>query len=209
MKGAELALKILQAEGWHVSLLSPETARATGFAAAGWREGWPVRRWRCPECGEEVLPAPYEVAGGTGMTTAWGYACPLCGRLGLLEELPQERQVQSRAWTGEELSEVVRRYRLRPPAASRGEEEERLAAWGRKALEEALDRVRSAPQGARNVTLAREAARVGGILRRTGVISLEEALERLVEAARVAGVPPHEARSTAERQLRWGYERGR
>lgn len=205
MRAEELALELLRAEGWHATLLSPETAQATGFAAGGWREGWHVRRWRCPECGDEVLPALYEVAGAA----TWGYACPLCGRLGPLGELPMERGVQSRAWTEEELREVVRRHRLRRPAASRGEEERQREAWARRALEEALDRVRSAPQGTRNLTLAREAARVGSILRRAGVMTLEEALERLVEAARAAGMPPLEARSTAERQLRWGYERGR
>jgi len=111
-----------------------------------------------------------------------------------------------RAWSKKELVEVLKRP-MAKPAMSSEEEERRKRERAMRRVEAILDEVRSAPPGGRNNVLARGAAALGALLARYEVISLEEAEERLVEAALEAGLTAQEARSVARRQLRWGYER--
>lgn len=202
--GLNELIAVLQASGWHITPFSHELRAATGWVAGGWREGWDESVWRCPECGGVPEPAPWEVEG----RAVQGWACPACGALGLEEHLPRERRVIHRAWTEEELAQEVERYRPRPVARSLGEEVRRKEAWARERLEALLEEVRSAPSGMRNNTLASAAYRAGALLRRYAVGGLEGVLERLVEAAVAAGLPRAEARSTAERGLRKGFEGG-
>jgi len=205
MGWVEDVVKALEARGWAISRPPEEIARATGVAAVGVRDGWPRQGWVCPECGAEPEVALYAVEDGQAL----GFACPGCGRLGLKEDLPKTSRPVHRTWSREELlQELARLARARVPR-SLGEEEARLKGWAERKIEEALQEVRSAPPSARNVTLARMAARVGVVLARVEVMDPEEAVERLVEAAMVAGLPRHEAMDTARRQVRWGLERGR
>lgn len=205
MGWVEDVLKALEGRGWRVSLAPGGLREATGIVALGVRDGWPRPVWACPECGHEPEVAFYTVGEGQAM----GFACPACGRLGLEGDLPKASRPVARTWgKGELLEELRRLARARVPR-SLGEEEARLKGWAERKIEEALQEVRSAPPSARNVTLARMAARVGVVLARVEIVDPEEAVERLVEAAMVAGLPRHEAMDTARRQVRWGLERGR
>lgn len=205
MGWVEDVLKALEGRGWQVSLAPEGIARATGVVVVGVRDGWPRQVWACPECGHEPEVAVYTV--GEGQAT--GFACPACGRLGLEGDLPKASRPVARTWDKGELLEELRRLARARVPRSLGEEEARLKGWAERKIEEALQEVRSAPPSARNVTLARMAARVGVVLARVEVMDPEEAVERLVEAAMVAGLPRHEAMDTARRQVRWGLERGR
>ncbi len=203
MGWVEDVLKALEGRGWQVSLAPEEIARATGVVAVGVRDGWPRQVWACPECGASPERAFFRVAGEERV----GFACPACGRMGLEGDLPKAPRPVYRTWTREELLEEFRR-RARV-SRTLGEEEARLARWAERQVDEALEAVRAAPPSARNVTLARMAARVGTVLARVQIMDPEEAVERLVEAAMVAGLPRQEALNTARRQVRWGLERGR
>jgi len=203
----ELAKARLEAEGWRVSLAGPGLRAATGILLVGHRPGPRERVLVCPECGGEVGPALYEVAREDGLASTWGWACPTCGWLGLEDDLPKERGVRVKGWDKRELAEVLKRPMTRP-AMSSEEEERRKRERAIRRVEEILDEVRSAPPGGRNNALARGAAALGALLAHYEVMSLEEAEERLVEAALEAGLTAQEARSVARRQLRWGYERG-
>jgi hypothetical protein len=203
----DLAKARLEADGWQVFLAGPGLRAATGILLVGHKPGPRERVLVCPECGGEVEPALYEVACGEGLVPTWGWACPTCGWLGLEDDLPKERGVQVRAWDKRELVKVLKRPMARP-AMSSEEEERRKRERATRRVEEILDEVRSAPPGGRNNVLARGAAALGALLARYEVMSLEEAEERLVEAALEAGLTAQEARSVARRQLRWGYERG-
>lgn len=203
--GLQEQIAILQASGWHITAFPSELRAATGLVAGGWREGWDEPVWRCPECGGRPEPALFEVEG----RTVHGWRCPECVVFGYDEHLPRERRIIHRAWTEEELAQEADRYRPRPVARGLGEEERRREAWATRRLEELLEAVRGAPVGDRNNTLARVSFQVGRILRRHPVMGLEVALDRLVEAAMSAGLPRLEARSTAERGLKKGFEEGR
>jgi hypothetical protein len=203
----DLAKARLEADGWRVSPAGPSLRAATGILLVGHKPGPRERVLVCPECGGEVEPALYEVARGEGLAPTWGWACPTCGWLGLEDDLPKERGVRVKAWDKRELAEVLKRP-MAKPAMSSEEEERRKRERAARRVEEILDEVRSAPPGGRNNVLARGAAALGALLARYEVMSLDEAEERLVEAALEAGLTAQEARSVARRQLRWGYERG-
>jgi hypothetical protein len=203
----DLAKARLEADGWQVSPAGPGLRAATGILLVGHKPGPRERVLVCPECGGEVEPALYEVARGEGLAPTWGWACPTCGWLGLEDDLPKERGVRVKAWDKRELVEVLKRPMAKPSMSSE-EEDRRKRERATRRVEEILDEVRSAPPGARNNVLARGAAALGALLARYEVMSLDEAEERLVEAALEAGLTAQEARSVARRQLRWGYERG-
>jgi hypothetical protein len=203
----DLAKARLEADGWKVSLAGPTLRSATGILLVGHMPGPLERVLICPECGGEVNPALYDVATGDGLAPTWGWACPTCGWLGYEDDLPKEKGVRVMAWSKSDLLDVLKRPTARPIMNSE-EWEQRVRERTMRRVQEVLDEVRSAPPGHRNRTLARAAATIGLLLARNEVISLEEAEERLVQAAIEAGLPPQEARGVARRQLRWGYGRG-
>lgn len=199
--------------GHQITVMDYDFAQATGIVLVTGRDAFEEPLHRCPECGSEVQGAVYEVAGDwggwTGMRTRFGYACPACGWMGFAEDLPRVRRWEARTWSREEVLEVARRPPARLPANS-DEAERRQARWALEAIERHLAAVGSAPQGARNQTLARAAAAIGAILAKTGesVMTAQEAEARLLDEALACGLKRDEALSTIRRQLRWGMSRG-
>jgi len=190
----EEAVRILRRLGWDARP-APSSLLPLGVAVVAKRlvpkgEG----SLECPECGGPLEVVGFAVEGREEL----GLACPACRRFGLLKDAPRAGSLEVRLLTLREALALVREWRRE----ARGP----VGSWAGQALEEALDRVRRAPKGERNVTLAREAARVGRILASHPVWTPEEALERLVEAALEAGLGRREAEGTARRQLRWGME---
>lgn len=184
---------------------------ATGIALITGQEGFPEPVYRCPECGGAVDGAVFEVAGEgfVGTRSVFGVACPHCGWMGRDDELPRERRWHTRTWSREEAEALVRRP-LPAPAMTSREDRERRERWVREAIERHLAEVARAPAGVRNQTLARAAAAIGAIIAKVGeeVITAAEAEARLLDAAMACGLKPDEARSTIQRQMRWGLSRG-
>lgn len=199
--------------GHDIQLMDREFYAATGILLVTGYESYEEPVYRCPECGQEVEGALYEEAGRwegwVGMRPVWGFACRACGWMGYRGDLPKERRWGYRTWSREEVLEAVRRP-LRPLPMHSGEERQSRARWALAVIERHLEAVASAPQGARNQTLARAAATIGAIIAKVGeeVITAAEAEARLLDAAMACGLKPDEARSTIQRQMRWGLSRG-
>lgn len=194
---------------WNVEPLSEELQEALGAVVAAYRPTPPVPVWRCPECGEPVRAAGFVVHDDEGFEAeVTGFVCVECGRMGTVDDLPREPKWELRLWDRETLFAMARKAAKRRTPKNAGEERERLEAWARRRIEEALDAVRAAPPGARNLTLSQEAARVGRILARYPVMDEEEAIERLAQAAVEAGEDRRKALDTARRQVRWGASVG-
>jgi hypothetical protein len=82
---------------------------------------------------------------------------------------------------------------------------EQLTRYGRVALVELVDEVRSAPEGSRNDTLNRKAFRAGQLVA-AGQIAEDVARDELVDAAVAAGLGRLEARSTVKSGLAAGMK---
>jgi len=187
------AMNLLRRMGWEVKV-APSGLHPLGVAVIGHRPGRPAgRKMICPECGGSLEATAFLVNDRERL----GTACVDCGYLGFLEELPEAYTTECRLFSLVELEELLQRHKQR-------EFDQRREGL----LEEALERVRKAPAGSRNVILSQEAARVGEILSRHPVWTTEEAIERLVQAAMEAGLNPREARSVARRQVAWGNAQG-
>lgn len=200
--------------GLHIELVPYEIFEATGIVLVTGREGFEEPVHRCPECGSQVESALFEEAGVwdgfVGTRSRWGFACRSCGWMGFEGELPKARRWEWRTWSREELWEEAQRPIRAVPMNSEAARRKSVR-WALQAIERHLEEVRRAPQGARNQTLARAAAAVGGIIARAGeeAMPIGEAEERLLDAAMACGLKRDEALSTIKRQLRWGLERGR
>lgn len=86
--------------------------------------------------------------------------------------------------------------------------ERRRTAYGSAALRRAADTVATAPQGARNHTLNREAFRLGRLVG-GGILSHQDAATALRRAARKAGLSPREIENTIASGLSAGAARPR
>lgn len=76
-------------------------------------------------------------------------------------------------------------------------------AYARAALERAAGAVALAPEGQREATLVREAYSIGGFVG-SGLLEFEDVYDRMVTAARRAGLPEREARDKARRSIQAG-----